>query len=49
MVNWHRLQILVTPEQLRWLKAESYTRDKSIGEIIRELVAQAMTQGGTRR
>lgn len=42
MGRWHRLQILVTKEQLRWLKAESYTRSKSIGEIIRELLAEAI-------
>jgi hypothetical protein len=47
MVKWHRLQVLISKEQLAWLKAESYTRDKSIGEIIRELVAQAMTKRGT--
>lgn len=35
---WHRLQVLVTKTQLAWLKAESYTRGKSIGEIIRDLV-----------
>jgi hypothetical protein len=35
---WHRLQVLVTKTQLAWIKAESYTRGKSIGEIIRDLV-----------
>jgi hypothetical protein len=32
---------------LRWLKAESYTRSKSIGEIIRELITQEMDRRGS--
>lgn len=39
---WHRLQVLIKPEQLRWLKAEGYTRGKSIGEIARELITERM-------
>jgi len=41
---WHRLQILISRAQLKWLKAESYTRGKSIAEIIRELIDGAMSQ-----
>lgn len=41
---WHRLQVLVTKTQLKWLKAEAYTRDKSIGEIIRGLIDYAMSR-----
>ncbi len=39
--DWHRLQVLLTPGQYKWLKAESYTRGESIGAIIRELIVQA--------
>ncbi len=38
MKEWHRLQILISHKQYDWLKAESDTRGKSIGEIIRNLV-----------
>lgn len=40
----HRLQITVTKAQHRWLKAESYTRGKSIAEIIRQLIAAAIEE-----
>jgi len=40
--QWHRLQILVTKEQLAWLKRKSYTEARSIGQIIRKLLAEAM-------
>ncbi|NQS75217.1 MAG: hypothetical protein HQP61_02060 [Peptococcaceae bacterium] len=40
---WHRLQLLIRKkDQYPWLQAESKTRDKSIGEIIRGLVDKAM-------
>ncbi|MDQ7789576.1 MAG: hypothetical protein RDU41_05915 [Clostridia bacterium] len=35
---WHRLQLLVTKAQAAWLRAESATRGKSIGQIIRDLI-----------
>lgn len=38
---WHRLQLLVTPEQRAWLRAKAYTEGRSIGEIIRELIDEA--------
>lgn len=41
-MEWHRLQILITPEQFRWLKRKSFTEARSIGEIIRQLVAETM-------
>ncbi len=44
MESLHRLQILITKEQYRWLKANSYTKAKSIGEIIRELIEKAMKE-----
>lgn len=40
----HRLQIMVTKNQYKWLKAESYTRGKSIAEVIRELIAEKQNQ-----
>jgi len=39
---WHRLQVLITKEQHKWLKKESLRREKSIGEIIRSIIAKAM-------
>lgn len=38
---WHRLQILVDSEQIRWLKRKAFDTGKSIGQIIRELVEAA--------
>lgn len=43
-MDWHRLQIMVTKEQYCWLRAESYTRGKSIAEIIRDLVTEARSE-----
>lgn len=41
---WHRLQLLVRrKDQYPWLQAESQTRGKSIGEIIRDLIDAAMS------
>lgn len=45
----HRLQIMVTKEQYRWLRAESYTRGKSIAEVIRELIAEKQNQNKKER
>jgi hypothetical protein len=39
---WHRLQILISKEQLKWLKEQAFKRDKSIGEIVRGLISRAM-------
>lgn len=44
MESLHRLQIQITKEQYRWLKANSYTKAKRIGEIIRELIEKAMKE-----
>lgn len=35
---WERLHALVTKAQMRWLKAEGYTRGKSLAEVVRNLV-----------
>jgi hypothetical protein len=39
---WHRLQVLVTKTQLAWLKAESYTGGRSVGEIVRDLIEREL-------
>lgn len=39
---WHRLQILISKEQLKWLKEQAFKREKSIGKIVRELIDRAM-------
>ena len=41
---WQRLDVLVTTAQKAWLKAEAYTRGKSLGEIIRGLIDDAMSR-----
>lgn len=40
---WHRLQVIITKAQLKWLKAESYTKGKSISEILRNLIDAAIS------
>ena len=39
---WHRLHALISKTQMAWLRAEAYTRGKSLGEIIRGLIDDAM-------
>ncbi len=42
---WHRLQLLVRrKDQYPWLQAESKTRGRSIGEIVRDLIEAAMSR-----
>ncbi|MDD4334789.1 MAG: hypothetical protein PHY77_04195 [Desulfotomaculaceae bacterium] len=41
---WERLHVQVTMEQMKWLRAEAFTRGKSIGEIIRNLIGAAMSR-----
>jgi hypothetical protein len=41
---WERLHVLITRTQMSWLRAESYTRGKSIGEVVRDLVSSAMSR-----
>jgi hypothetical protein len=41
----HRLQILLTPEQLRLLKSEARARRKSVGALVREAIEAHL--GGT--
>lgn len=41
---WHRLQLLIRrKDQYPWLQAESKTRGRSIGEIVRDLIDAAMS------
>lgn len=35
---WERLHVQITKAQMLWLRAEAYTRGKSIGEVIREII-----------
>lgn len=39
---WHRLQILITRAQHKWLKAKSATTGQSIGEVVRDLIGREM-------
>ncbi|MBW2672562.1 MAG: hypothetical protein JRD89_03985 [Deltaproteobacteria bacterium] len=38
---WHKLHVLVNKVQYTWLRAESFTRGISIGEVIRRLIDEA--------
>lgn len=40
-----RLEIHVTEEQKKWLKKQSYEKDKSIAEIIREVIEHKIRVG----
>lgn len=45
---WHRLQLLIRKkDQYPWLLAESKTRGKSIGEVIRELIDSAAKEAAS--
>lgn len=37
----HRLMLLVTAEQHRWLKGKSYSEGRSMSLIVRELIEEA--------
>ncbi|MEW5952618.1 MAG: hypothetical protein AB1815_02510 [Bacillota bacterium] len=41
---WQRLHVLVSAAQMAWLRAEAYTKGKSLGGIIRGIIDEAMSQ-----
>jgi hypothetical protein len=39
---WHRLQVLISKEQLQWLRLQAFRTGSSIGKIVRDLINKAM-------
>lgn len=49
MATLERMQILVTPEQKRWLEAESERRGEAVAALVREAIETARTRRSPRQ